>query len=143
MEEKTVKRLWIAITAVVVAIAAVAFGTALGWSARVLLMPVILGIIIANLSVVLWVLWKKMQDKKAGFPVKDERTKIIEWRAGHYTVIISGWFMLGLMWYLWLGVKVFGLRELNAVQALLASIIVMGAVNIGLRGYFGRKGDIK
>ncbi len=47
------------------------------------------------------------------------------------------------MWYLWLGVKVLGLRELNAVQALLASIIVMGAVNIGLRGYFGRKGDIK
>jgi len=88
MEEKTVKRLWIAITAVVVAIAAVAFGTAFGWSARVLLMPVILGIIIANLSAVLWVLWKKMQDKKAGFPVKDERTKIIEWRAAHYTVIV-------------------------------------------------------
>jgi len=63
MEEKTVKGLWIAITAVVVAIAAVAFGTALGWSARVLLMPVILGIIIANLSVVLWVEVIKMEEK--------------------------------------------------------------------------------
>jgi len=74
-----------------------------------------------------------MQDKKAGFPPKDERTIYVEGRAAHYTFIISGWFLVGLIWYNGFGVSVFGLPELNAVQALAASILVMAAIYAGLR----------
>ncbi len=82
-----------------------------------------------------------MRDKKAGFPHKDERVKIIEWRASYYAVMVSMYFMVGLMWYVFLGVERFGLPQLETVPALIASLIVMAFVFGGLRSYFMRKGD--
>ncbi len=82
-----------------------------------------------------------MRDKREGFPHKDERTKIIEWRASYYAFMVSMYFILGLMWYAFLGVERFGLTELKTVPALIASIIVMALVFGGLRWYFMRKGD--
>ncbi|MFQ6087345.1 MAG: hypothetical protein ACE5K0_00380 [Candidatus Methanofastidiosia archaeon] len=140
MKSRTLNRLWIAVTAVVVVIAVIAFWSKLGWESHALLPSVILGIVIANLFVFSWVLWKRMQEKKAGFPTKDERTMYIEGCAGHYTVMIGLWFMLGLMWYIFLGMEVFGWPELKALPALIISILVTAILNLGLRWYFGRKG---
>jgi len=69
-----------------------------------------------------------MQDKKACFPPKDERTIYVKGRAAHYTFIISVWFLVRRIWHNGFSVDVFGLPVLNAVQALEASILVMVAI---------------
>ncbi len=142
MKSEVIGRWWIAITTAVVVVAFIAFWAALGWEGRALLASATLGIIIATFSAFLWVYRGKIQDKKAGFPFKDERTKYIEGRAAHYAVMISAWFMVGLIWYNFLGVD-FGLPELKVIPALAASILVMVGLYIGLRWYFSRKENIR
>lgn len=141
MEGKDKSRLWIAITGAATIIAVIAFWGALGWGSHALLASVTLGIIIATFFVFLRIQWEKKKDKKVGFPSKDERTKYIEGRAAHYAVMISSWFMLGLMWYAFLS-EGLGLPELKTVPALILSVLVMCCLYLGLRGYFFRKANI-
>lgn len=88
----------------------------------------------------MWAAWKKRQDRKAGYPAKDERTKIQEGRAAYYTVLILGYIMLALLWYSFLGVDLLNLPALSASQALIASLLANAVLFAGLRWYFLRKG---
>ena len=56
-------------------------------------------LIVAVFVVFLWQLWKMKQEIKAGFAVKDERTIRIEGIAARITVKVTGFFMLGLLFY--------------------------------------------
>jgi len=60
-------------------------------------MVLILAVILAIGSAGLWLAWKKKQDAKAGYPAKDERTRLQEGRAAYYTVFISMYLMLALL----------------------------------------------
>ena len=143
MENTTVKRVWVATTAVIVMIAFIVFTTAFGWNnLHVVLLAANFAVILIVLSVVLWGTRKKLQDKKAGFSIRDERTKYLEGRAAYYTVHVGLYFMLGLMWYTFLA-EGFNLPELNVTPALLSSLLVMALLMIGLRWHFLRKGDVK
>ncbi|MCK5023078.1 MAG: hypothetical protein KAS04_02805 [Candidatus Aenigmarchaeota archaeon] len=102
------------------------------------LIPVIGIIIVIIFGIALRV---SMKEKKSGFPIKDERTMYVEGRVGHYSTTIGIWFMLGLMWYTFLGAEFFGIPEMNATQVLIISIIVMAGLSLGLRFYFNRRGD--
>lgn len=145
MKERTANALWIAGTAVVSLIGAAALGVVLGgppsgWSLNVLLMSAILGVILVTFCALLWAMWRKIKDRRAGYPDKDERTKILEGRAAYYTTLASLYFMLALLWYSFLGVDLFDLPALNASQVLIASMLVSAVLFAGLRWYFLRKG---
>ena len=143
MENTTVKRVWVATTAVIVMIAFIIFMAAFGWNdIYAVLLAANFAVILFVLSVVLWRTRKKLQDKKAGFSIHDERTKYLEGRAAYYTVHAGLYFMLGLMWYTFLAEE-FNLPELNAMAALISSLLVMAPMMIGLRWHFLRKGDVE
>jgi hypothetical protein len=103
-------------------------------------MVLILAVILAIGSAGLWLAWKKKQDAKAGYPAKDERTRLQEGRAAYYTVFISMYLMLALLWYNFLGVDLFDLPALNVTQILLALVLVIAGLFAGFRWYFLRKG---
>jgi len=144
MKNNRLGKWWTIITAVIVVVAVIAFGEkVVEWGIHGLLASITLGIIIATFSVFLWVNWKKRQEKEAGFPVKDERTKYIEGRAAHYTLMIGMWFMLGLLWYTWLGVEILGLPKLETAPAMIVSLLVMIGLYAVLRWYLDKRGDVK
>jgi len=143
MKNNKLGKWWAVITAVIVVIAIIAFGEkVVGWNIHGLLASVTLGIIIATFSVFLWINWRKRLEKKAGFPVKDERTKYIEGRAAYYAFQVGTWFMLGLLWYSFLGMKMFDLPTLETAPAMIISLLVIIGLYAVLRWYFGR-GDVK
>jgi len=142
LKEKTVKMLWISATAII--ILAIMIGLSeriVGWNFLGLTVPVILGIVLINLSLFLWIFRKKRLEKKSGFAVVDERTKYIEGRAAHYTLMIGMWFMLGLLWYIWLGVEILGLPKLETAPAMIVSLLVMIGLYAVLRWYLNKEGD--
>jgi hypothetical protein len=96
--------------------------------------------VLITLSAMLWAMWRKRQERKAGYPAKDERTKILEGRAAYYTVLVLGYFMLALLWYNFLGVDLLDLPALSGSQALIASLLANAVLFAGLRWYFLRKG---
>lgn len=104
-------------------------------------MVLILAAILAIGSAGLWLAWKKKQDAKAGYPAKDERTRLQEGRAAYYTVFISMYLMLALLWYNFLGVDLFDLPALNVMQILIALVLVIAGLFAGFRWYFLRKGE--
>jgi hypothetical protein len=104
-------------------------------------MVLILAVILAIGSAGLWLAWKKKQDAKAGYPAKDERTRLQEGRAAYYTVFISMYLMLALVWYNFLGVDLFDLPALDATQILIALVLVIAGLFAGFRWYFLRKGE--
>jgi hypothetical protein len=104
-------------------------------------MVLILAVILAIGSAGLWLAWKKKQDAKAGYPAKDERTRLQEGRAAYYTVFISMYLMLALLWYNFLGVDLFDFPALNVMQILIALVLVIAGLFAGFRWYFLRKGE--
>ncbi len=83
--------------------------------------------------------WTALQELRAGYPVKDERTLHIEGRAGHYSFLVTVYFMLGLLWYSFLGVSILGMPDLDMAYAMIISLLVGSVTNLGLRWYFGKK----
>jgi len=150
MNERTVNRLWAAGTAAVsligfVVLGMIVGGSPLGWDVHVVLASAVFAVILATGSASLWVVWRKRQDRKAGYPVKDERTKILEGRAAYYTVYISTYMMLALLWYNFLIAKVFDLpaftTSTHVNQVLIGLMLATVSVFFGLRWYFMRKGE--
>ena len=150
MNERTVNRLWVAGTAAVsligfVVLGMILGGSPLGWDVHVVLASAVFAVILATGSASLWVVWRKRQDKKAGYPIKDERTKILEGRAAYYTVFISTYMMLALLWYNFLVAKALDLPALTTSthvnQVLIGLTLATVSVFFGLRWYFMRKGD--
>lgn len=146
MKERKLKGLWVAGTAVVSSIGFVVLGimlggSPLGWNIHVVSASAILAVILATGSASLWMVWKKKQEVRAGYPTKDERTRLLEGRAAYYTVLVLGYLMLVLLWYNFLGVDLLDLPALNATQVLIASILANATLFAGLRWYFLRKGE--
>ncbi len=113
-----------------------------GWNIHGLLASITLGIIIFMFSVFLWSIWRKRLEKQRGLSVKDERTMYIKGRAAYYALHVGTWFMLGLLWYSFLGTKMFGLPTLETAPALIMSSLICSGLFLGLRWYFDRRGDV-
>ncbi|MEA1993871.1 MAG: hypothetical protein U9N35_05700 [Euryarchaeota archaeon] len=144
MKTETMKKVWAAATAIVVGIALILFGErVVGWEIHGLLASITLGMIIVTFSVFLWELRKKREEKKAGVPVKDERIKYVEGRAAYYSLMVGAYFMLGLLWYSFLGVKMLDLPELETSPAMIISLLVIIGLYAALRWYLDKKGDVE
>jgi len=125
----------------VVLLAIIGLGQAVvGWSMRGIIASLVLGLLIANFSVMLWILKRKWQEKKDGLAIEDERTQFLAGRAALRAFLVGQWFILGLLWYDWFqGHGLIDGPELNTAWALILSILANSGLFLLLRWYYGRK----
>jgi UDP-N-acetylmuramyl pentapeptide phosphotransferase/UDP-N-acetylglucosamine-1-phosphate transferase len=102
----------------------------------------ILNVVIIIL-VAMFVIWKVHKEKKAGYPMKDERTSKIQGKAALGTYYISLAFMVSIM--LW---NIFGneyltfLPELDAGWTVIAIMLVSGFSFGLLSWYYAKKREL-
>ena len=104
--------------------------------------PIIsVGIIALLILIPILVIWKTLKEKKSGYPLADERTKKLTWKAGYYAMFVGQYFILAYMWITFLGREFFGMPEIEAGYPMIATLLVSALSFLVLRVYFGRKGE--
>lgn len=104
--------------------------------------PIIsVGIIALLILIPVLVIWKTLKDKKSGYPLADERTKKLTWKAGYYAMFIGQYFILAYMWITFLGREFFGMPEIEAGYPMIAALLASALSFLMLRWHFGRKGE--
>jgi hypothetical protein len=101
-----------------------------------------IGILALLILVPALVLWKILKDKRSGFPLGDERTRKLTWKAGYYAMFIGQYFILAYMWVTFLGKEFFSWPEIEAGYPMIAALLVPSVSFLVLRWYLGRKGDL-
>ena len=105
--------------------------------------PIIsVGIIALLILIPVLVIWKTFKDKKSGYPLADERTKKLTWKAGYYAMFVGQYFILAYMWVTFVGRELFGMPEIEAGYPMIAALLVSSVSFLVLRWYFGRKGEL-
>lgn len=105
------------------------------------IMVPLVGVIIALLAV--WRMRRSVQERKSGFPAKDERTMRIQGRAASYAIMVGSYFMILLLFYNMFIIEILGWPELGSLPALNSTIIVMNLSYLGLQRYYDRKVDFE
>jgi len=101
----------------------------------------ILALIILIGVLMLWKMRALRKEKKSGYPLGDERTKKLTWKAGYYAMFIGQYFILAYLWVTFLGKEFFGMPEIEAGYPLIAAVLVSALSFLMLRWHFGRKGE--
>jgi len=105
--------------------------------------PVVsVGILVTIVLLGVLALWKTLRDMRSGFPLKDERTRMVTGRAATYAFYIGSYFMIALMLMNILNMEFRGAPLLDAGYALVISVLVQSLTFIAVRLYFDRKGDL-
>ena len=99
------------------------------------------GILATIVLLGVFVLWKKLKDRRSGFPLKDERTQKITGTAATYAFYIGSYFMIALMGVNLLNQEFTGAPLLETGYALVISILVQSLTFIGVQAYLNRKGE--
>ena len=86
-------------------------------------------------------IWRTIREKKSGFPLADERTRKLNWKAGYYAMFMGQYFILAFMWVTFVGREFFDMPEIEAGYAMIAALLVSSVSFLVLRWYFGRKGE--
>jgi len=103
----------------------------------------IVSISIALTVIVIGVLYVLMisRERKAGYPLQDERTSRINGKAALGTYYIAVFFIAAEMLWMIFVRESLGLPEPDTGYMLLAVMLVLAGSFGGLRWYYGRKGD--
>ena len=98
---------------------------------------------IAALIVLLGILviWGIRKDRKAGFPLSDERTQRITGKAATYALYTGSYFTIAFLFLLIFGGELYNLKNVDAGYLLIATLLVYNVSFIVFRWVFGRKGD--
>ena len=100
-----------------------------------------MGIIALLILIPALVIWKTLKDKKSGFPLGDERTKKLTWKAGYYAMFMGQYFILAYIWASFIGREFFGMPEIEAGYPMIAALLASALSFLVLRWHFGRKGE--
>jgi len=87
------------------------------------------------------VLWKRLKDKKSGFPLTDERTQKLNGKAAYYAMFMCQYFIIAYLLVSIVGREFFGMPETEAGYPLIAVLLVSALSFFVLRWYLGRKGE--
>jgi hypothetical protein len=87
------------------------------------------------------VIWKKLNDKKSGFPSADERTQKLNGKAAYYAMFICQYFIIVYLLFSIVGGEFFAIPEIEAGYPLIAAVLVSALSFLVLRWHFGRKGE--
>jgi len=88
------------------------------------------------------VIWKVVQQKQSGYPMKDERTQKINGKAAFYALFIGQYFIIAFLMMIIVGREFLGMPELEAGYPLIASLLALSISYLVLRFYFDRKGEL-
>jgi uncharacterized membrane protein len=100
-----------------------------------------MGILALMILIGALVLWKRLKDKKSGFPLTDERTQKLNWRAAYYAMFMCQYFIVAYLLVNIVGREFFGMPEIEAGYPMIATLLVSSVSFLVLRWYFGRKGE--
>ena len=104
--------------------------------------PIVSTVILASIFLVsILVIWKRLKDRRAGFPVTDERTQRLNWKAAYYSMFLTQYFIVAYLAVKIIGGEFFGLAEFDAGYPLVEVLLVSGLSFLVLRWLFGRKGE--
>ena len=99
------------------------------------------GITAIGILVGVFVVWRMLEDRKSGFPAKDERTRRITGKAATYALYIGMYSTIVLLFVNIISREFYGSYAFEEGYALIASLLVYSLPYLGLRWYFDRKGD--
>ena len=100
-----------------------------------------IGILATGVLLGILAIWRVLEDRRSGFPAKDERTQKITGKAATYTFYIGSYFMIALMLANLISLEFQDVPLLDTGYALVISVLVNSLTFGGLRWYFNRKGD--
>ena len=107
-----------------------------GWPIILVLNAVII------ILVAIFVIWKLQKEKKAGYPMKDERTSKIQGKAALGTYYITLAFMVSiLLWNIFGNEFIAFLPELEVGWTVIAIMLVSGFSFGLLSWYYAKKGE--
>ena len=86
-------------------------------------------------------LWKRLNDKKSGFPLADERTQRLNWKAAYYSMFLVQYFILAYLAVKIIGGEFFGMPEIESGYLMVDVLLVSSLSFLVLRWIFGRKGE--
>jgi uncharacterized membrane protein len=102
-------------------------------------------ILVLNAAVIIllaiFVIWKMQKDRKAGYPIQDERTSKIQGKAALGTYYISLSFMISLLMLNIVGNEFLSLPELEMGWTVIAILLVNGISFALLSWYYAKKGE--
>jgi hypothetical protein len=99
------------------------------------------GILALIILIGILVIWKTLKERKSGFPLGDERTKKLTWKAGYYAMFMGQYFILAYLWVNLIGREFFGMPEIEAGYPMIAALLASALSFLVLRWHFGRKGE--
>lgn len=100
-----------------------------------------MGILALMILIGALVIWKTLKDKKSGFPLADERTRKLNWRAAYYAMFMCQYFIVAYLLVNMVGREFFGMSEIEAGYPMIAALLVSSVSFLVLRWHFGRKGE--
>ena len=86
-------------------------------------------------------IWKRLKDKKSGFPLADERTQKLNGKAAYYAMFMCQYFIIAYLLVNIVGTEFFGMPEIEAGYPMIAALLVFALSFLVLRWYLGRKGE--
>ena len=101
-----------------------------------------MGILALIILIGVLVIWKTLKDKKSGFPLADERTRMLSWRAAYYAMFMCQYFIIAYLMVNIVGREFFGMPEIEAGYPMIAALLVSSVSFLVLRWHFGRKGEL-
>ena len=90
----------------------------------------------------IFVIWRVQKEKKAGYPMRDERTSKIQGKAALGTYYITLAFMISILILNIVGNEFLGLPELEMGWTVIAIMLVMGFSFALLSWYYAKKGEL-
>ena len=99
------------------------------------------GILALMILIAALVLWRRIKDKKSGFPLADERTRKLNWKAAYYAMFMGQYFIIAYLLVNIVGREFFGIPGIEAGYPMIAALLVSSVSFLVLRWYFGRKGE--
>ena len=100
-----------------------------------------MGILALLILIPVLIIWKRLKDKKSGYPLTDERTRKINWRAGYYAMFIGQYFIIAYLLVNIVGREFFGTPEIEAGYPMIAAVLVPALSYIILSWHFSRTGE--
>ncbi len=101
-------------------------------SAGILALIILLGVI---------VLWRRVRERKSGFPRADERTQKLNGKAAYYAMFMCQYFIIAYLLVTIVLTEFFGMPAIEADYPMIAALLVSAVSFLVLRRYFDTKGE--
>jgi uncharacterized membrane protein len=98
------------------------------------------GIILITIIILgVFLIWRMIRELRSGFPLTDERTRLIRGKAATFAFYIGSYFMIALMFANLLSLEYRGNPILDTGYALVTSILVQSLTYIVFHTYYNRE----